>query len=105
VLVGETRKEVYTIQQTDVIECAFSHINVISGLLYVFKGVTNGVLGPAVGTAYIGTTMQHLTEVRNTGDENVPVLINETVKSDLQSARTYVRGTAGDQILLRYRDR
>jgi hypothetical protein len=103
VLVGDVVKEIYTIIADDTIEEAFGHVKLVSGLIYVCGGVTNGVPDPAQAACYLGRTAQHLTEVRNVGDENVPVLINETVKSELQSGRTYLRGKAGDKLVLLYR--
>jgi len=103
VLVGDTVKEIYTIVADDTIEVAFGHVQLTAGLIYVCGGVTNGVLDPASAAAYLGRTAQHLTEVRNMGDENVPVLINETAKSEPQSGRIYVRGKAGDKLILIYR--
>ena len=103
VLSGSPAREVYVINATDTIEVAFSHLEIVSGLIYCFGSVNNGVLQDAAGVVYLGRTPQHLGEIRGVGDQNVPVLIPETSKSELQEARYYVRGTAGDQLLLVYR--
>ena len=100
---GDPVKEIYTIQTSNVIEDCFGHVQLIEGLIYVCASVSNGVLQPAAATAYIGRTAQHLTEVRNVGDENVPVLISASYDQAAQPGRTYVRGTAGDTLVLIYR--
>jgi hypothetical protein len=99
----ENRHEVYTIKATDTVEECFAYLTINSGLIYCCGGETGGVLAAASGTTYIGRTRKFLTELRAVGEENTPVLINETALSDRQSARTYVRGTQGDTILLIYR--
>lgn len=100
---GDANKDIYEIVQDDTVEVCFGHIKLKAGLIYVCGGVNNGVLDPASDAAYLGRTAQHLTEVRNQGDENTPVLINETVNSEPQSGRTYVRGKAGDKLILIWR--
>lgn len=99
----ESRHETYTIQATGVIEEAFAHLQIIAGLVYVHGGDTTGVLAAAAGDCYLGRVRKFLTEVRVVGDQNTPMLIDETPKSELQPARLYVNGTAGDKVLLIFR--
>ena len=91
----------YVIQETDVIEECFAHLDCRVGLIYVCSAVSNGVLTDPVADVYIGRTRQHLTEIR--GDATIPVLLNDSSTGDPQSCRTYVRGTAGTIVVLKYR--
>ena len=100
---GSPAREVYVIVADDAIEVAFSHLEIVSGLIYCFGSVSNGVMADTAGATYLGRMPQHLGEIRSVGDQNVPVLIPETAKSELQDARYYVRGKAGDKLLLVYR--
>lgn len=102
ILASDTLKEEYILQSTGVTECAFAHLRIVSGLIYCCGGVANGIMSASAGTTYLGRSHRYLTEVRASGDENVPVLISETASSELQSARTYVQGTAGDRLVLIY---
>ena len=99
----ESRHETHIIQQTATVEECFAHLQIVSGLVYVHGGDAAGVLAAAAGDCYIGRTRKFLTEVRAVGDQNVPFLINETSVSELQSARLYVSGTAGDRVTLIHR--
>jgi hypothetical protein len=104
VLEARLLEEQYVIQATDVIEEAFPHLQCRSGLIYVHGGDSNGVLAQTSGaTTYLGSSAKYLTEYRNQGEQNVPYVIAEHVDSSPQEARVFVRGTAGDKLLLRYR--
>ena len=99
-----TRREIYVIQATGVQEEAFGHIDCNAGLIYCVGGVSAGVLQQTSGaTTYLGRTSQHLTEVRNQGEENNPFIIPETSLGQTQSASVWVKGTAGDKLILVYR--
>jgi hypothetical protein len=101
---AEPRFEVYTIQATGVIEEAFAHLKIITGLIYCCRGATDvGVLVAANGDMNVGRVRKYLTELRAVGDQNTPIIISETGTSALQSARTYVNGTVGDTMILIYR--
>lgn len=103
IITPESRHYHYTIDKTGEIEEAFGGLEIIAGLVYVHGGDSNGVLAPAAGDAYLGRTRKFLTEKRSVGEQEIPFLIGETPKSEPQSARIYVRGTAGDKLLLIYR--
>jgi hypothetical protein len=98
-----TRFAEYIIKQTGVIELAFQNQNVIAALIYICGGVNAGVLQAMHGTTYVGRVQKYLTEIRVIGDENTPVLISETSTSEVQSAQVWVKGTAGDVLVLIYR--
>jgi len=101
---SEPRFQEYIIQATGVVEVAFAHLNIIVGLIYCCRGVgATGILAAASGDMYVGRVQKYLTEVRVVGDENVPIIIAETGKSETQPARTYVNGTAGDTMILIFR--
>jgi len=102
-LVEQKSSRQYTIKSTGAIEEAFSDSNIVSGEIYCSGGVVAGVLQPAAGTTYVGKNSMFLTQVRSVGDENYPVLIEETGRSELQTAKVFVKGTAGDVLLLIYR--
>lgn len=100
---SDSESEEFTIPQTDVIAEAFGHVKCLDALIYVHGGDSNGVLAAASSDTYLGRTRKFLTEVRVVGEQNLPFLIPETGKSELQPARTYVRGAAGTKLLLVYR--
>jgi hypothetical protein len=102
-LSGATRTAQYKILTTGAIEQAFGNILGVTGLIYCCTGTIAGVLQPTVGTVYLGRSLPHLTEVRAPGEENSPVLISETGRSELQNFSHWVKGTAGDVLILKYR--
>ena len=96
----ETQTAQYIIQQSNVIEECFAHVNCHAALIYCLASVSNGVLTGPADTVYIGRTRAHLTEERA---DTTPVLINESSSGAPQSCRTYVNGPAGTIIPLQYR--
>lgn len=100
---SEVTAEVYSIKATNAIEECFGHIKCVSALVYIHGGDTEGVLQDAAATTYLGRTSKFLTEVRDAGDQNFPILISETNLGEEQYARCWVKGNAGTKILLIYR--
>jgi hypothetical protein len=104
VFAGEVGYEVYKIKASNTVEEAFQHIQLITGLIYVCGSVAaTGIMAVASGTTYLSRIRKFMTEVRAVGDENFPVIIGETARSERQSALTYVYGTANDLLVLVYR--
>lgn len=96
-------RETYTIKVTGAVESCFERLRIIYGLVYVHGDVAGGVPADPAGTCYIGLHSQLLPDARGIGDTATPYLINETAKSELQPARLFVKGTAGDIVELLYR--
>lgn len=83
---------------------AFADVQIVSGLIYCMGGLnTDGTPQALAGTLYIGRTPRYLLDSRGPGEESIPYVIAETTLSELQPARVYVRGDAGDRLILVYR--
>lgn len=101
---AEPRYEVYTIKANNVVEEAFGDLKIIEGVIYCNGGVAASGIPTGLNNAlYIGRVKKYLSEYRQPGDESIPFVIPETRLSELQSARVYVYGDPGDQLVLIYR--
>ncbi len=104
--IPESQSEDYTIQVTGAVEVCFDHLVIVSATVYVHGAVgatTAGVADAAAGPCYLGRVRRLLTELRGTGYESMPYLVNETLNIEPQPGRLYVNGTAGDIVTMIYR--
>lgn len=83
---------------------AFADLEIVSGLIYCIGGLNaNGTPQQLASPFYIGRCARYLLDSRSAGEESVPFIIAETATSELQSAKVYFRGDAGDRLVLVYR--
>jgi hypothetical protein len=99
----ETETEDYTVQTTGAVEQCFAHLKIVSANVYATGGISAGAHQPPAGDVYIGRAQRSLPDIRGVGDENYAFIIPETAASEKQTGRIYVKGTAGDVIVMVYR--